>query len=996
MKTHTTRERLLASTMIGGAALMAFAAAPAVAQETSATQVDEIVVTGSRIVRQDYEAISPITTVTSETIEMTGTLSVESLLNELPQVVAGNMRTSNNSGGEEFATVDLRGLGPSRTLVLVNGERVPASSTTGVVDLNTIPASLIERVEVVTGGASAVYGSDAMSGVVNFILKDDFEGAELSASYGASFDGHAPEFEASLLIGGDFANGRGNLTTYASYYNRESVLQSEFDWSRVSAAVVADANGAWTLANSSAEWWDIYNAGGLGTGLSGGSATSPWGTIYNVGSNPFSPAALIANPLTAGNFAGYDHDCNPATPDIPYGTPGVSSNLSFDSTGALSPYHGSLGCAVPDRAAGSSRYNYAPDNYLIIPAERFNIVSIGHYDITDSIRLDTRLSYTNSWSQVSLAPTPATGLTVTMTPAMTAYIAANHPDLAAALASRPNPGASFTMDRRTNELGPRIGEFENNSLSMLATLSGDFGQSNWDWSLTASFGVNNATSIGRNSANRNNFNNGLAGCQDTAGNPVPDTNCVIVDIFGENTLTPAMVSYLTTPTFATTEVQESRFAGFVRGDLLELPAGPIAAVFGFEWRDSNFDFQVDNEQRSGNMYGFNAIQPQSGSITVAEFYTEVAVPLVRDAAFANYLGLEAGYRYSDYDTVGGLDTYKIGLEWEPTDWLRLRTVFNSAVRAPSVFELFQAGDQGFPSYSDPCAGALTPAEAASCTANSGGVWDFALNPIVQANSQVEAFAFGNPNLVPEEAETFTVGLVFQPDFFPIGDFRASVDYYDIEFTNIISSLGASYWIGQCYTNSDPVACARVVRDPVSGQIDYVDTTRTNSGYYSTKGYDFQIDWALDMADIGLPGRLRINELFTLVEEADFDGFDQVGLGFTQIGGAVHDWKSITTVFYDINDWTFMGRWSYLPELEDYWWSPDVAGNTQMTPSAGYLDLSARWNVTDDLQLTALIGNVFDEDVTTFPGGAYAGQANTDVQTQRVLGRTFQLSARVRF
>lgn len=994
--------------MISGAAL-AMAASPSFAQtadDPSATEVEAIVITGSRIVRQDYDAISPITTVDSETIELTSTLSVESLLNELPQVVAGNMRTSNNSGGEEFATVDLRGLGPSRTLVLVNGERVPASSTTGVVDLNTIPSALIQRVEVVTGGASAVYGSDAMSGVVNFILKDDFEGAELSATYGASFDGLAPEFNINLLFGGSFANGRGNLSTFVDYYSRESVSQGELDFSSVSAAVVVDSNGDYVLAESAQEWWDIFNAGGYGTALSGGSATPAWGTVYNNAGNPFTGLGATVSATGNDNFlpGGYDLDCDGVANGTAYNT----GNLSFDAAGNLTPRAISGGCAVPDRAAGSSRYNFAPDNYLIIPAERFNITTIGHYDITDNVRLDTRISYSNTWQQVALAPTPATGLTVRMTPAMSSYIAAEHPDLYAALMSRPDPDADFTMDRRTTELGSRIGDSENNALSLLGTLTGDFGASGWDWSVTASFGVNNFTSSGRNSANKNNFNNGLAGCQtyDSAGNPVPvpDTNCVLVDIFGEGTMTPEMVDYITTPTFATTEVEESRIAGFTRGDLFELPAGPVAAVVGFEWRNSSFDFRVDNEQRSGNMYGFNAIQDQGGSVGVTELYTEIAVPLLRDLPGANYLGLEAGYRYSDYDTVGGLDTYKIGLEWEPVDFLKFRTVYNSAVRAPSVFELFQNGDQGFPSYTDPCAttSSYSPDAnlAAFCTsevAAAGGSFDFSTTPLTQGNSQVEAFAFGNPDLLPEEAETFTVGVVFQPDFFPLGDLRASLDYYDIEFTNIISSLGATYWIGECYTDRDAAACDRVARDPVTGQIDSVDTTRTNAGYYHTQGYDLQVDWSLNMADVGLPGRIRVNELFTYVDSADFDGFEQAGLGFTSIGGAVFDWKSITTVFYDVADWTFMGRWTYLPELEDYYFGNNIlTDEPTMQPNAAYLDVSARWNINDSVALTAFVGNVFDEDPETFASGAYAGQANTDVQVQRVLGRTFSINVRTRF
>ena len=237
------RKSLLTGASVLAAAAAAMAASPAMAQNntssTASSSDDEaIVVTGTRLVRQDFEAISPVTTVGAEQIQLTGTLNTEQLLNDLPQVVGGNTTTSNNTGGEDFSTVDLRGLGPNRTLVLVNGERVPASSTTGVVDINTIPAGLISRVEVVSGGASAVYGSDAMGGVVNFVLKDDYEGAELNATYGSELStGNVPQFDANLLVGGNFANGRGNMTFYADYYNRQGVFQSQYDYSRVSGAV---------------------------------------------------------------------------------------------------------------------------------------------------------------------------------------------------------------------------------------------------------------------------------------------------------------------------------------------------------------------------------------------------------------------------------------------------------------------------------------------------------------------------------------------------------------------------------------------------------------------------------------------------------------------------------------------------------------------------------------------------------------------------------------
>ena len=338
MKSLSKRERLLATSMIAGFSLLGTAGvAQAQAQQTEeTTEVSQIVVTGSRLVRQDYNAPSPVTTATAETIELTSTLSVENLLNSLPSVVAGNMATSNNSGGESFATVDLRGLGTARTLVIVNGERVPASSTTGVVDINSIPSALINRVEVVTGGASAVYGSDAVAGVVNFVLKDDFEGAELSATYASSFDGYKPEFTISGLFGGNFADDRGNMTAYASYYSREGVSQGDIPFASVSRGVAYTADGRPVVVGSAQEYWDAV-AGGGGTYFSGGSGTSAWGTVYNNAANPFQGLSAAVAGVGNTNFLAGNHDtnCDGVANDAAYN----AGNLSFDTSGKIGRAH---------------------------------------------------------------------------------------------------------------------------------------------------------------------------------------------------------------------------------------------------------------------------------------------------------------------------------------------------------------------------------------------------------------------------------------------------------------------------------------------------------------------------------------------------------------------------------------------------------------------------------------------------------------------------------
>ncbi|MBI3439270.1 MAG: TonB-dependent receptor [Proteobacteria bacterium] len=998
------RKSLLTGASVLAAAAAAMAAAPAMAQNNtsapaaSSSDDEAIVVTGTRLVRQDFEAISPVTTVGAEQLELTGTMTTDTLLNELPQVVPGNTRTSNNAGGEDFSTLDLRGLGPGRTLILLNGERLPASSTDGVVDINTIPASLISRVEVVTGGASAVYGSDAMAGVVNFVLKDDYEGAEIGATYGSELStGNASEFEANMLVGGNFANGRGNMTAYASYYNRNGVLQSQYDYSRTSGAVCYDSSRG--LGHM---YYVCDSRQDVGTGIvtiGGGSGTPPWGWITNNGANPFQKLSTVENGIGNTNFnAGVtDTNCD--------GVPGGavnSGNLSFDNNGRLMPRNSQTGlpgryCGIPDRSIGSSRYNFAPDNFIIIPAERIGLNVSGHYDINDNIRLSVLANYVNSRQEVQLAPTPATGLTVTLTPAMQNLIQTSHSDLWAALQSRPNPLAPFIMDRRMTEVGTRNSVNENNEFYFITSLDGSLGN-DWDWRLSASYGQSEFLDRAVNSVNATALREGLAGCQDSAGNPLTSAlpGCTRIDIFGPGTLTPAMVNFIRVPTFSQTIVEENRVAGYLRGNLFTLPAGPVSTVFGFEYRDTEAQFHVDNEQRSGNIYGFNATQDQGGAVDVYELYTEFAIPLISEQPFAYYLGLEGGYRISNYSSAGNIETWKAGGEWAPARWLRFRGIYNVATRAPNVFELFQNGDQGFPPFTDPCNDGK--GHNAACIAAPGAAAiPAAVYPgFQQNNSQVQAFAFGNPNLAPETADTYTIGAVFQPDWFPIGDLRTTVDYYNVQITNVIATLGAGFFINDCYINGNVAGgCARIIRDTTTGQIVSVNTTRSNQASFDTSGVDVQVEWSVPVG----PGQLTLNELYSYLDSFKFNGTEFRGTTSASVDGTIPEYKSVFSATYTLGDWTFFGRWSYAPEVRSsngFGSRTDPRGdNRNISPASSYVDLSARWNVTDNFTVIGVVDNIFDDYPPQTADGIFS-QANTDPNYYRVLGRTFTVSGRLRF
>jgi iron complex outermembrane recepter protein len=1007
VKKDNVRDRLFATTVLAGLAMTGFAHAQAPVQTTqpaepAAEEEEAIIVTGSRIVRQDFTAISPVTTVGAQDIELTATLSVEQLLNELPSVIPGNTITSNNAGGEDFATIDLRGLGTQRTLVIVDGERVTGSSTTGVVDLNTIPAGLIDRIEVVTGGASAVYGSDAIAGVVNFILRKDYEGAQVTATVGASEDGNAQESNVDFLWGGNFADGKGNMTIYGSWYNREGVMQSAYPYSAVSGALMcapADPNCDRLVIVDSIEEWNANIANGSLGGINGpgGSATSPWGQISNSVTNPFT--GLNTNVATAPRFTNVDTDCNPATAGVNV----TGGTLSFNQQGQLVPYRtsGFNACAVPGRTndpGTSSRFNFAPDNFLIIPAERFGITASGSYKMANDVDMEMLLTYVKSEAIVQLAPTPITGLSI---PVTSPLIPA---DLAAALASRPTPGANFTMAWRSSQLGGRVGLFTNNAFNSRVSFAGElpFG---WDWKLNLGYGESEFIGQLRNNVNRTALLQGLTGCANIpASARLP--GCTNVSIFGPNALTPTMANFIRLNTTERGVYSQTLVGGYMRGDLpFGLPAGNISAVVGFEYRDDEGFFRVDDAQRTGNIFGFNATQDAGGSRDVYEGYAEVAVPILADLPFAHFLGVEFGYRYSDYSTIGGVSAYKVGGEYSPFTWLKFRTVYNEAVRAPSILELFQNGDQGFPSYVEPCrdtnatVGTLSQSPALQAFCISQGVAAPLLDNFAANNTQVQAFAFGNPALKEETAETLTFGVVFEPDFLPIGDLKVSIDYYDIKIADVVATRGAGTILNSCYggLNAANPDCARIVRDPATGQIVSVNTSIANLAALETDGIDVQIEYAFDLDEVlkGAPGRLRTNVLYSYVDRYGFQSAPGNAFGEFQgtndggIGGAIFDWRTVLTVNYDVNDWTFQARWSYTPELRSANFSP------QELPAADYLDVSARWDVTDNFRVTVVAENVFDEQPEQIPDG-YFGQANTDTQLYRVLGRTWNVSARLKF
>lgn len=988
------RSRLVASSVLTGITIVATATAlPVAAQnrpssETSssepAAELEAVVVTGSRIARQDYIANSPIVTVTQDDFQATGSVNIESLINELPQFTALGNAASNSPNLAGQANVQLRGLGSTRTLVLLDGRRIVPSNASSVVDLNLLPTPLIASVETITGGASSTYGSDAVGGVLNFLLDRRFEGFKLDAQYGASDQGDAEAEAVSLTLGGDFAEGRGRAVLSASYSNRASVLNASRSFSLI---------------------------GGF-------AGTSPLGSTVFDASNL--PTAAAVNAAVSGAARG--------------------DTFGFNNNGTLFTYQGARDYVSPGgidyegfRKPGPLQqtdftYSTVDRNYLIIPQTRYNVYAAASYELTEAVEFYTDVLFSQYQAGNQLASNPGTGPTTGFRiPSTNPFIPT---ELRGVLNSRPNPAGSFRLDKRFNELGPRR-QNENYSVYQITTgLRGDLvGLRDWTYDAYLTYGrVDNDTNytgyLSRSAIQRllEASDGGASLC--TGGfNP-----------FGANPLSASCIAYVSrVPRNKTTNDQRVVEAN-LQGGLFTLPAGEVRAAVGAAYREQNYDFSPDNLLIStftlngvtGPELAGNSGTPLSGSDTVSELYAEVLIPLLADLPFIRQLETNLGYRVSDYDTIGQVASYKADLSWEAIDGLRLRGGVQRAVRAPSIGELFAAQNLSFPSIGvpvsstgvrqfsgDPCD--IRGAYRAPGAANAGQVRSLCLAQNVPAqvidsytfsNSQVSGVTGGNPDLQEETADSFTVGAILQSPLSSawLSGVSGSIDYYDITIEQVVGTVSTTEQLRRCYNQDgvsnptyDPnnVFCRLFSRDPNSGQITSTFETNANLGTLKTKGIDFQIDWRLDLTDIGAPdwGALALNVTGTRLlewERQDIPGgpyTDRKGTVSNSFGLTLPEWKALSTLNWTQDPWTLGLRWRYQGEVENF------NNRSQVIDAIHYFDLNAGFEINSTVSLRAGVNNLTDEQPPVY---APAIAANTDPSTYDLVGRRYYVGLTARF
>ncbi len=968
-------KRAVRVALLAASAGSAFYGTASVAQDA---ELEQVIVTGSRIPQANLEGVSPVSVLGAQDIQLEGTVQVEDLINNLPQAFADQGGNISN-GATGTATVNLRNLGTDRTLVLVNGRRMPAGSPQDVaVDLNAIPASLIERVEVLTGGASAVYGSDAVAGVVNFIMKDNFEGVQVDLNYNSYWHDNSDSFSQGLVsdagfrsapgevwdgseyslgitMGSNFADGRGNATLYLGYTNTDALLQSERDYS----ACAISTSGLYC----------------------GGSSTSYPGRFR------------VANLNGIGTY----------------------SRTIDAETGQIRPF------------GGADLYNYGPLNYYQRPQERYQAAVFAHYDISDSAEVYTEFMFMDNSTVAQIAPSGSFG-------SVASTIQCSNPLLLqdggqwlnelCTSAGIPLTGSrNVTIQRRNVEGGGRRDDLGLTSYRGVVGIKGSFLDGNWNYDVSGQYG-----SVLFAETYQNDFS--IARTQKaldvvaTANGPAcrsfvdgTDLSCVPWNIWSLGGVTPEALGYVSTPGFTRGDTTQTVVTASMSSDLgkygMTLPTARdgIGIAFGAEYREEGLNFETDVAFTTGDLAGQGGnTLGVSGGYNVTDLFAEARIPLLQDIFLAQDLTMTASYRYSDYSLDETTDTYGIGLDWSIVDDVRLRGSYQHAVRAPNVIELYSAASLGlYDMTRDPCSTNPT-ATLAQCQ-NTGLLPAYYGLDLDSSAGQYNAIFGGNTELKPETADTWTAGIVFTPTF--IDGLAVTIDYWNITVEDTIGTVPPATALDQCLVTGAAEYCNLITRDS-QGTLwllseAQIVATNVNIGETKTSGWDIGLNYSLPMNEMGT---LSFAFMGTYLDEfintplPGVSEYDCAGLyGPSNCGTPLPElrtrlrttWATPWNVDVSLN-WRFFDSvdieyTSSDPDLAD---PASVFDWSKTLDSQNYLDISAVYTFAEKYTFTAGVNNFLDE-APPLSGqvGTGFGNGNTFPQVYDALGRYvfFGLSAK---
>ena len=958
---RNVRAGLLSSAVFLLGATSAFAQ-----QQASTDKVEEIIVTGSRIAQPNLVSVSPVTVISAADFKNQGVSRVEDMINSLPQAFAAQGAALSN-GSTGTATVNLRGLGATRTLVLIDGRRLmPGTPNTSgpslSADLNFIPAALVKRVDILTGGASAVYGADAVAGVVNFVMMKDFEGVRFDGQYGvyqhtngspianviktvaatsptpqlyglpASSIWNGGHAEATMVFGANSSNGKGNITAYAGYRHVNPILEGDRDYSSCTL------NSGDTFTNA--------GCGGSGTAF---------------------PARVGNNVVDVTNPAGNTFRARVASRDI---------------------------------------YNFGPLNYYQRPDARYMLGTFAHYEVTPWAEAYVDGMFMDDVSKYQIAPGGIFAGTFSINCA-NPFLSAQQKGLMAATAATgggtcaSNPAGTFTgtVARRNIEGGGRQGETHHQQYRFVVGMKGDVTDS-WNYDATLQYGHvsfnQGKTGFFRTSAIQNALNvvtnaAGQAVCASVVNGT--DPACVPYNIFQLGKVTPAALNYLQTPSYDGGHLTEKIATIAIGGKLgeygLKSPAADngVAINFGAEYRTEALDYAADYVAAAGLLNGAGgASPPVIGGYNVSELFGEMRIPLIENKDLAKSLAIETAVRHSNYSSSGVTDTFKIAGDYSPVDMLRLRGSYQRAVRAPHIIELFSPRNVVLDGSQDPCAGLkASDPKVASCAAafnlTTAQVLAIEANPANQYNG----LTGGNPSLAPEKSNTYSLGFVAQP----IDGLSISLDWFNINVGNYINKIGADLIINRCLDTKNAYFCSLVHRD-AAGSLwlspnGYIVDTTLNTGSQKTSGIDLNADYKLPLDSIGLAngGDFSINFTGTALSNLSTQPlpgdpyYDCAGLYGTICLVPNPKWRHKARFTWGTPyEWTgvFSGlsvsvQWRYFSAVTLDAYSADkqlVNTGLQLATdrykgAQNYFDLALNWTLMDRLKMHAGINNLFDKD-----------------------------------
>lgn len=975
-----------------------------------------IVVTGSRIASPTITSVSPVQVVGETQIDQSGVANIQELLLENPVFGTPTLARTNSAfftSGTGVATVDLRNLGTDRTLVLINGRRVvaglPGSAT---VDLNVIPTQFIQRVDILTGGASSLYGSDAVAGVVNFIYKDRFEGIEANAQYNITERGDNREYQANVTAGGNFGeDDRGNIMVHLGYTNQGGLLSRQRR-----NTYLDDLDTFFNITGDPADYG--VPAEGRFSGL------PPQG-VFTAGGCQF----------TFG--------------------PGNALERGFSSNGGTISGGQAAACGVaPGTALPARGFNRQFFRTLAVPVERYLFAARMHYDLVDTIRFIGEATYASTSSNRNIEPfgftsagstgaypnggaapiesrVPVAGAPGTFTIVRNPFV----PDAIFNAATDTNGDGlrDVGFSRRLLEFGTRRSSTTRDFYRFVVGFEGDLFNDKFHWDATYNYGRTTENQSGNGQINTANFRNAFEAIPGPVGPICADPQarsqgCVPVNIFGQGTISDAALNYLVADQTFQTRIAQQVVQANLSGTLFELPAGPLGLAAGIEYREESSSENNDSLTNQG-LNGGNALPDTAGSFNVKEAYGELNVPILADTPFFHQLNLRAAGRVSDYSTVGTVYSYSGGVEWSPIEDIRFSATYARSVRAPNIGELFTGPSQTFPAgLQDPCIG---------ITATGGGTLGDVCRsfPGVLANIQngvtggtgvnfgapsgrfdvnqsdiqsVSGFNSGNPNLNEEKSTSYTASVTINPRSIDIlRNTVLRVDYFNVEIKDAINAPPRAFILDQCFNQGDPLYCAFIQRRATAtainsaGTLEFINAASVNAGELATEGIDVSLTQRIPLDFANMPGSINARIAYTHVFKGyviplpgeDKDVFNgEIGAAkdrFTANLGYVGDRFSIGFTG------TYIGR---SHEDDQTLALFDLEPDAIKIPAEFYLDMQTSFKASDEYEFYFGIDNLLDNDAPNILSGSPFNTTghDTNAGTYDDFGRRYYAGVRFRF